>query len=165
VRQRRNGPIRLSSQMTSRLEFRIPFLPSSQGNMFGVIALFVVSQIRINERFPHGLLDPCLQPSDSELSSPELMELFTRRKRAKYILTIMCILFDLLLLLPVLLVGVQECRFYPIRKAEQFAPGRGPELHVSELGLYDNSRITSEIGRLYCADNPIYCCEPISFDS
>jgi len=96
-------------------------------------------------------------------TNPELMGSFTRRKRAKYVVAIMCILIDLLLLLPVLLVGVQECRFYPIRKAEQFAPGRGPELHVSELGLYDNYRITGGIGRLYCSDNPIYCGKPISF--
>jgi len=130
--------------------------------MFGVILLFAFSQMRLNGRFPHGMLAPSPQ-RESELDSPELEKSLPLRNMTgvKYFLAIECMLLEIAVIGIVVMLVIQWRQSDLIRDAQQFVPGRGPELHVSELGLYDDSGITSAISRLSCAENPIYCGESI----
>ena len=81
--------------------------------MFGVLMLFVFSQMRVTGRFPHGMLAPSPQrekESDSlESQNPDVVP-HQQRRRIKYLLVIESIVLEIATICIVVMLALQEQR-------------------------------------------------------
>ena len=90
--------------------------------MFGLIMLFVFSQMRVTGRFPHGMLAPSPQresESDSlESQNPDVVP-HQQRRRLKYFLFIESIVVEIATICIVVMLALQWRQVDLIRDTQQ----------------------------------------------
>jgi hypothetical protein len=126
--------------------------------MFGVIMLSLI--YRDIFKGVQGVLEACPE-LDSKIIRPQPgipTEAVRKMMKTKWILIMACwfIICDAVFYLPTYFLISMAYRYSIMSRAAEFTPGKGPELHLSELGGFD-SGILDEVHKLRCSDNQIYC--------